>query len=74
MGDLNWNFSPGARCQGETKKLKSILKSMNMTQVVNEPTRVTREYQTLIDVICTSQPQNIMSVKVVNSALSDHDI
>ena len=49
MGDLNCNFSPGASwCQGETKKLKSILQSMNMTQVVNEPTRVTRESQTLI--------------------------
>ena len=48
MGDLNCNFLPGARCQGETKKLKSILQSMNMTQVVNEPTRVTRESQTLI--------------------------
>ena len=61
MGDLNCNFSPGASwCQGETKKLrKSILQSMNMTQVVNEPTRVTRESQTLIDIICTSQPQNI---------------
>ena len=62
MGDLNCNFSPGARCQGETKKLKSIL------QVVNEPTRVTRESQTLIDIICTSQPQNITSVKVVKSS------
>ena len=49
MGDLNCNFSPGASwCQGETKKLKSILQSTNMTQVVNEPTRVTRESQTLI--------------------------
>ena len=74
MGDLNCNFSPGARCQRETKKLMSILQSMNITQVVNEPTRVTRESQTLIDIICTSQPQNITSVKVVKSALSDHDM
>ena len=74
MGDLNCNFSPGARCQGEAKKLKSILQSMNMTQVVNEPTRITRESQTLIDIICTSQPQNITLVKVVKSALSDHDM
>ena len=74
MGDLNCNFSPGARCQGETKKLNSILQSMNMTQVVNAPTRVTRESQTLIDIICTSQPQNITLVKVVKSALSDHDM
>ena len=59
---------------GRNKEAQEHSKSMNMTQVVNEPTRVTREYQTLIDVICTSQPQNIMSVKVVNSALSDHDI
>ena len=73
-GDLNCNFSPGARCQGETKKLKSIRQSMNMTQVVNDPTRVTRESQTLIDIICTSQPQSITSVKVVKSALSDHDM
>ena len=45
-----------------------------MTQVVNEPTRVTRESQTLIDIICSSQPQNITSVKVAKSALSDHDM
>ena len=47
MGDLNCNLSSDARCQGETKKLKSILQSMNMTQIVNEPTRVTRESQTV---------------------------
>ena len=47
---------------------------MNMTQVVNEPTRVTRESLTLIEIVCTSQSQNITSVKVVKSALSDHDI
>ena len=49
---------------------------MNMTQVVNEPTGVTRESQTLIEIICSSQPQNITSVmiKVVKSALSDHDM
>ena len=72
MGHLNCNFLPGARCQGETRKLKGILQSINMTQVVNEPTRVTRESQTLIYIVCTSQPQNITSVKVVNSTLSDH--
>ena len=33
MGDLNCNFLPSARCQGETRKLKSILQSINMTQV-----------------------------------------
>lgn len=43
MSDFNCNFLPGARCQGETRKLKSIFQSMNMTQVVNEPKRVTRE-------------------------------
>ena len=62
MGDLNCSLSPSARCQGETKKLKSTLQSM--TQVVNEPTRVTRESQTL----------TLTSVKVVKSALSDHDM
>lgn len=74
MSDLNCNFLPGARCQGETRKLKGILQSINMTQVVNEPTRVTRESHTLIYIVCTSQQQNITSVKVVNSALSDHDM
>lgn len=74
MGDFNCHFLLGARCQGETRKLKSIFQSMNMTQIVNEPTRATRESQTLLDIVCTSQPQNITSVKVVNSALSDHDI
>ena len=72
MGDLKCNFLPGARCQGETRKLKSVLQSMNMTQVVNEPTRVIGESQTLTDIVCTSQQQNITSVKVVKSVLSDH--
>ena len=45
-----------------------------MTQVVNEPTRVTSESQTLLDIVCTYQPQNITSVKVVKSALTDHDM
>ena len=67
-------FFTWCKVTGRNKEAQEHSKSMNMTQVVNEPTRVTREYQTLIDVICTSQPQNIMSVKVVNSALSDHDI
>ena len=31
MGNLNCNFSPGSRCKVETKKLKNILQSMNMT-------------------------------------------
>lgn len=45
-----------------------------MTQVVNEPTIVTSESQTLIYIVCTSQPQNITSVKVVKSALTDHEM
>ena len=35
MGDLNCNFSPGARCQGETKKLKSILQSKSHKGIPN---------------------------------------
>ena len=35
MGDLNCNFSPGARCQGKTKKLKSILQSKSQKGIPN---------------------------------------
>ena len=47
---------------------------MNATQFVNEPTRVTRESQTLIDIVHTFRPQNITSVKVVQSALGGRDM
>ena len=46
--------------------------SLGLTQLIDEPTRVTTESQTLIDLIYTNTEENIQSVAVNNICLSDH--
>ena len=46
--------------------------SLGLTQLVNEPTRVTNTSQTLIDHIYTNTEENIQRVHVERLCLSDH--
>ena len=36
--------------------------------------RITRESKTLIDIICSNEPEKIYSVKVISAGLSDHEL
>ena len=74
MGDLNCNFMSGAKSHSETKKLKGIFRAMNFSQLVDKPTRTTRDSQTIIDIIATCQPQNISHVQVVPTTFCYHDM
>ena len=74
MGDLNCNFMSGAKSHSETKKLKGIFGAMNFSQLVDKPTRTTRDSQTIIDIIATCQPQNISHVQVVPTTFCYHDM
>ena len=46
--------------------------SIGLTQVVSEPTRVTKDSTTLIDHIYTNNEENIQHVSVKKNCLSDH--
>ena len=70
IGDLNINYLN----KDSHIQLKSNITLQGMKQIVKEPTRTTKDTQTLIDIILTNRPENLCSTNVILSSLSDHDI
>ncbi|MCU7800226.1 MAG: hypothetical protein KZQ70_08805 [gamma proteobacterium symbiont of Lucinoma myriamae] len=68
LGDLNKNLIGG---QADKEWLNLTL-SLGLSQMVDEPTRVTENSSTLIDHIYTNIEENITRVTVCKSAISDH--
>ena len=69
-GDLNCNLlDPGC---SEVVALLDFCKSVNLTQLINEPTRVTETSSTLLDVIITSNVNLVESFGVLPCHISDH--
>ena len=56
-----------------TIQIKTILTSFGLKQLITSPTRILCESKMLIDVICSNEPHNIYSVKVIPAGLSDHE-
>ena len=52
--------------------LQSFCIAMNATQLVNDPTRVTQQSSTLIDVVLTSDPALVKANGVLEMTISDH--
>ncbi|KAI4471964.1 endonuclease-reverse transcriptase [Holotrichia oblita] len=72
LGDMNIDFLDGN--SQLTLKLKQCLNSLNMTQLIKEPTRVARSSATLLDLIVISDAR-IINESIVNpSEISDHDL
>ena len=69
IGDINCNYLDNTN----NKDIKELLALNGFIQVVKEPTRVTDTTQTLIDVILTTKPENLCDIKVIQTAMSDHD-
>ena len=74
IGDFNCDFSAVRSSQSECKQLKCLFKTLNYTQIINSPTRITPESSTLIDLIATNNPQNLSTSGVLSSSLSDHEL
>ena len=74
FGDFNCCFMSPQRNNAECKQLKSLLKSMNIKQLINNPTRITKDSKSLIDLIAVSSPQNICDSGVVSTGFSDHEM
>ncbi|CAH3195121.1 unnamed protein product, partial [Porites evermanni] len=62
-GDINCNYL----VPSDHKEIKSILASYGLKQLISTPTRITRESKTLIDIICSNEPEKIFSVKVISA-------
>ena len=72
LGDLNCNVlrsqDPAAQA------LVNFCTSFNLSQVINQPTRITETSESLIDVILASNKNLVKETKVVPSSISDHDL
>ena len=74
FGDFNCCFMSPQRNNAECKQLKSLFKSMNIKQLIKNPTRITKDSKSLIDLIAVSSPQNICDSGVVSTGFSDHEM
>ena len=72
-GDFNYDLK--ALTQGaDLQALKSVFRLHNFLQLIDCPTRVTKLSATLIDLIVTNNPRNIVKQGEVPFSLSDHDL
>lgn len=67
LGDLNIDLSN--QYSFDSKFLNRHLNSLNLTQLVNEPTRVTNTSCTLIDHIILHQDEEVSKVSVVDTSI-----
>lgn len=72
-GDFNCDMAT-TRPSSEAKKLKRLLRSFQLTQLIDRPTRVTDSSSTLLDLVVSSAPYNIVKRTVIPLSLSDHDL
>ena len=67
LGDFNYDFlNPTS---GRT--LKENLRDYGLMQIIKEPTRITNNSSTLIDIIATTQTHNISTSAVIQNSMSD---
>ena len=74
IGDLNADFT---RNSGEIKsamgkRLHNILQHFDYSLVNDQPTRITSETSTLIDLVIASKPNTIKCTKTLELGISDH--
>lgn len=55
-----------------SKRLLDIIDIYQLEQIISEPTRVTTETTSLIDVFITNIPQKVKSSGVLRISISDH--
>lgn len=73
MGDFNINFHDIAA--SSTRYLKSVFDTYNLTQIINQSTRITPFSDTLIDLIVITNPSLILNSGTLPlSAIADHDL
>lgn len=73
MGDLNCDLS--STCLDHSSRvLMDTAELYNLTQLINEPTRVTEFSSTLIDHIFTNTPDKVVCSGVSHVGISDHSL
>ena len=77
MGDLNSDMLFKGKAEEEKylgRRLKKILTTYSLKNVIKEPTRIAENTQTLIDLIIASHLENINVTGVSHLGISDHSL
>lgn len=69
LGDFNSNWLDRSSV-GD----RDLISSVNLSQLINKPTRVNLQSSTLIDWILVTNPERILSSGVMSDCLSDHSV
>ena len=69
MGDLNLNQ---LEINSKTKLMDNICQIYHLQQLIDQPTRITKESSTLINLIYVSEPSYITTSGVIQLGISDH--
>ena len=57
------------------RQCRDILKSLNLTQLITKPTRVTRTTKSLIDHVISNDPAKVVHADVLPApSVGDHDV
>lgn len=74
-GDFNMEYGTGKSNSRNNQLIFSRFEAaFNLTQVITKPTRSTMKCKSIIDLIFTSEKENIASAKVLHYSISDHDL
>ena len=73
VGDFNCNMISEIP-DNDTRLLTNIADVYGLHQLISEPTRLTENSSTLLDVIFTNCPQNIVCSGVLHVGISDHSL
>ena len=71
IGDLNCNINANP-VDNVTRHLIELCESYQYTQLIQEPTRITQNSSTLIDVFITNEPDKFAASGVCHIGFSDH--
>ena len=75
LGDLNCDMlKTDSDSNIPTKKIKSLYELYQLTQLIDEATRVTMTTTSLIDHIVTNTPEKISDSGVIHTGISDHSL
>ena len=69
IGDLNCDILKNSP---ESRVFRNLCSSLNLTQLISSPTRVTSQSSTLIDVIMTTNTALVTESGVMENHISDH--
>ena len=69
IGDLNCDLLSE---KPESKALNDFCTMFNLSQMISKPTRVTRDSSSLLDVILTTNPHQVIQTTILQNSISDH--